>query len=171
MAAMDMALVAIGLLVVALAIMAIVLVRRLDALERDVSTRRQVDGLGERLDRLTDQVEQRKLGDQLQVKLTEFSESMARLSAAIAELQQKRRGETGAVASWSDDISAIVRRHLQGGGCGGVQILTDAGELTGLSGRVAFEGRRKGVMVKGWVAVEDGVVVDEQIRSAYSAFP
>ena len=171
MAAMDMALVAIGLLVVALAIMAIVLVRRLDALERDVSTRRQVEGLGERLDRLTDQVEQRKLGDQLQVKLTEFSESMARLSAAIAELQQKRRGDTSAVASWSGDIVAIVRRHLQGGGCGDVQILTDASELTGLSGRVAFEGRRKGVMVKGWVAVEDGVVVDEQIRSAYSAFP
>ena len=113
MAAMDMALLAIGLLVVALAIMAIVLVRRLDALERDVSTRRQVDGLGERLDRLTDQVEQRKLGDQLQVKLTERGKGAEDCILAVRVVLGHNDGD-------QLDLVAFSRgRHARGASPGG----------------------------------------------------
>ena len=147
--------------------------RRLEALGTDLERLDDIEDLYQRLDDLTEQVEQRRLGETLQAKLTEFTEGMARLSSAVSELQQKvgRAPAAAPAEAAAPDLAGIVRRHLEREGFETVRVLSEQGEAGGGQGRVTFEARRRGVTHKGHAVVEDGAVVDQALRSAYSTFP
>jgi hypothetical protein len=150
-----------------------VALRRLDALEE----------LDRRLRDLSAEFDRKELNTLLQAKMTEMTEANRRLTHAMGEMRQdllemkeaKERvasvGEQASSQQKLPDAGEVVRTHLRGTGYDDVQILSDLNSLQGRSGRVVFEARRTGVMHKGHVRLKDGVVVDENVRAAYSAFP
>lgn len=168
---MDATLAAVLVLAVALVLHTVILHRRLSALERGPAREEPADDLAARLDGLSDQIEERRLGARTEARLTEIGESLDRLSSTVAELQSHRPLPSGDGESPPVDVPGLVRHHLARRGFESVQLVTDTSELQGLSGEVAFEARMRGVMHKGRLTLRDGVVTDEVIRAAYAAFP
>lgn len=160
---------------------ALLLARRLDVIQRDLGRLDDIDGLTRRVQRLAAELDRKELNDQLQSKLTEVSEAERRLGAAVGDLAQQvaqvaERVEAalGAVPRVTEHpvgATDIVRRHLETEGFSSIRVLSDLSRLQGLTGRVVFEAVRGGAMHKGHVALREGVVEDETVRSAYSAFP
>ena len=166
--AITVALLALGLLLLGLGL----LFRKVEAVRSQLAPLAELAELRRRLELLAAQVEQREFSSALQAKLTEFTEAHSRLAAAVRELEQ--RLPVGAPARGKAppaDLGELVRRHLVEDGFEGITILTDLRELSGRSGRVAFEARRRGVMHKGHALLQDGEVVDETLHAAYSTFP
>ncbi len=145
--------------------------RRLDALAESLERLDQLEALSTRLEDVADAVEERQLAGRLQAKFTELGEELARLTSAVAELQQVRQQEAVPAAPVPEDLGTVVRHHLSGQGFERIQILTNVTELAGYSGRVAFEASRRGVTHKGHVSVREGVVVEDKVHASYSAFP
>ncbi|MHC4846373.1 MAG: hypothetical protein ACYTCU_09450 [Planctomycetota bacterium] len=170
---LDAVLILAGVLALGIVVLALITQRRLSKVQSALEVLEQLPVMAERLDVLGERVERREFSAALSAKLTEVSESHARLEAAVAELAQHVSGEADDEAEEDDtgDLAAVVRRHLARQGFDPIRILTDLGSLDGGSGRVVFEARRLGATHKGHLVLEDGEVVGEEMRSAYSAFP
>lgn len=161
-----------GVLAVGIAVLAWLTQRRLSRVATALELLDQLPLMAERLDALSERVERREFSAALSTKLTEVRESHDRLSAAVAAMAERVGGEAAlSEDEGGDDLAARVRRHLQRQGYDPIHIITNMDELKGLSGRVVFEARRLGATHKGHLVLEDGEVVDESVRSAYSAFP
>jgi len=159
-------------LVLLLVAAALLLLRRLEALGARLAPLSRLADVDARVAALAGQVERREFSVALQAKLTELAESQARLAAAVAGLQEGLAAAPSARAALPDgDLLGIVREHLVAQGFAGVCLLTDAGQLAGRSGRVAFEARRDGVLHKGHTQLQDGEIVDDTIRAAWATFP
>lgn len=155
--------------------------RRMARLQAELS---QLDALAELADRvkaLAAELDRKELSARVQSKITEFTESNRRLTAALTELRQdldevRRSSELHSgggpeVGGGAPDLASVVRDHLSSGGYRRVQLLSDLTELQGLTGRIVFEASKDGAVHKGHVDLRDGAVVEESVRSAYSAFP
>ncbi len=159
-------------LVLLLVVAAALLLRRVQGLESRLAPLARLDDLDKQLQLLGGLIERREFSVALQAKLTEFGETQARLTAALAELQAAVTAAPVAHATLpSGDLLGLVREHLVEQRFEAVHLLTDAGQLEGRSGHVAFEARRDGVLHKGHAVLLDGAVVEDHVRSAWSTFP
>jgi len=161
-------------LVLALLLVAasVLLLRRLQSLEAQLAPLSRLDDLDKQLQALAARIERREFSVALQAKLTEFGEGQTRLAAALAALQEAVAAAPVARAALpSGDLLGLVREHLVEQRFEGVRLLTEAGQLSGRSGHVAFEARRDGVLHKGHTVLLDGAVVEDHVRAAWSAFP
>ncbi|MCB9899311.1 MAG: hypothetical protein H6825_15000 [Planctomycetes bacterium] len=179
---MDPVLVGLAILAALVVGGSLLLVRRLDALDERLGRLDDIDGLARRVQRLAAELDRKELNAQIQTKLTEVGEAERRLGAAVGELRQQideltERIEAGLSGPGRRPeglelgATEIVRRHLEDEGFQSVRVLSDLTRLDGLTGRVVFEATRRGAMHKGHVSLRDGVIDDETIRAAYSAFP
>lgn len=148
--------------------------RRLAAIEEELAALDRLADLEQRLDQLADGVLRSTAPAQLQDKLTRFAESIDRLTGVVAELRRApplapppAPGGPAVV----EDLDEVVRRQLAARGYERVRLLVDAGTLAGGHGRMPFEAYRRGALHKGVVTVQSGVIVDENVRPAYAAFP
>ena len=156
-----------------------VLDRRLQKVEAALDRLDELDTLGARIGALAAELDRKEASSQVQAKLTEVAEAERRLVAAlgdvtrqVAELRRttERQGRLTPAAP-PPDLADVVQAHLAAEGFERVQVLTELSRIEGRSGRVAFEARKGGVMHKGHASVEEGRVVEENLQSAYSAFP
>jgi predicted signal transduction protein with EAL and GGDEF domain len=161
-----------GVLALGLVVLAVITQRRLAKVQSALEMLEQLPVMAERLDVLSERVERREFSAALSAKLTEVNESHARLEASVAALAQYVAGDVDEEdEDEADDLGTVVHRHLSRQGFDPIRILTDLGKLDDRSGRVVFEARRLGATHKGHLVLQDGEVVDEEMRSAYSAFP
>jgi chromosome segregation ATPase len=167
---MDPLLTVVALLVLGIAAAGFGIVRRLDQVHEQLKQLDQLGELAQRVDALSARVDRQEYSAALQAKLSEFTEEISRLSAAVAELRAAA-GDPLAREPEAADLADRVRRHLTRMGFEQVHLLTDLAELEDDSGRVVFEARRRGVTHKGHLELEDGEVVNETVHSAYSTFP
>lgn len=157
----------------------VVLDRRIARLGERLARLDDIEGLSERVRGLSTELHRKELNEALASRLTELGEAQRRVTAALVELQgqvgdlqrsTERRAREAALPP-ADELSSRVRQHLADRGYAQVKVLSELGELRGRSGRVVFEARRDGVLHKGHLSLADGDIVDEQVRSAYQAFP
>jgi hypothetical protein len=160
----------------------VLLAKRIARLDVHLARLERLDEIDRRLRDLSAEFDRKELNSQLQSKMTEVTEANRRLAHAlgqvrdeVAALRDNLRGAadqpSATPAGGPADVNQLVRGHLSGTGFEDVHILSDLNRLEGRSGRVVFEGRRGGVMHKGHVNLKDGLVVDENVRAAYAAFP
>jgi len=161
----------------------LLLAKRLSRIDSALRRLDMLEELDRRLGDLSAEFDRKELNTQLQAKMTEMTEANRRLTHALGEMRQDlqalkesnerppEEAEGAAARVEAPDAGTVVRNHLRATGYENVQILSDLNSLQGRSGRVVFEARRAGVMHKGHVRLKDGLVVDENVRAAYSAFP
>ncbi len=158
------------------------LAKRIGRVEEALGKLGRLDDLERRLGDLASEFDRKELNTLLQAKITEMTDANRRLAHAVGELrddlqelrdQANLRVATPAApaAEHEPSLGDLVRTHLASDGYTDVRVLSDLTRLQGRSGRVVFEARRSGVMHKGHVNLKDGLVVDESVRAAYSAFP
>jgi len=148
------------------------LTRRLASVEGELDALERLDEIEARLDTIADRLARSRAPTQLQDKLTRFSESLDRLSGVVGELRRAPPARPPAAAPpVVEDLDVVVRRQLETRGYERVRLLGDAGALAGGNGRLPFEAHRRGALHKGVVTVHSGVIVDENVRPAYGAFP
>jgi len=164
--------------------------RRLGRIQKDLARLDELGTLAQKVASLTGQLDRKEVSAQLATKLTEVAEGEQRMVAALGELSREvtelRRGADRQAAERraaeqraellpdpppGPDLAELVADHLAHRGFEDVRLVSDLGALQGSSGRIVFEGQRQGVLHKGHVRLNDGRVVDESVRAAYSTFP
>lgn len=165
------------LLTVGLCLLAILLFsvyRRLGPVAGLGDVTERLEELRDRVESIASQVEQSGVHEELRGRLTEFTEAHRRMEATVTRLVQEVHAVRPLDESSDgppENLQGYAVRHLEEAGYQKVQILEDLGEVEGLSGKVAFEAVRKGVMHKGHLMMREGVVTEENIQPVYSAFP
>jgi len=168
----------------------VLLDKRLGRIQKDLGRLDELSTLAQKVASLAGQLDRKEVSAQLAAKLTEVAESDQRMVAALAELSREvgelrrgadrvaaerraaeQRAEQAPVPPPAPDLAELVADHLAQRGFDEVRIVSDLGTLQGSSGRVVFEAQRRGVLHKGHVRLNDGRVVDESVRAAYSTFP
>jgi len=164
--------------------------RRLGRIQRDLARLDELATLSQKVASLAGQLDRKEVSAQLATKLTEVAESDQRMVAALGELTREvtelRRGADRMAAERraseqraeqlpepapGPDLAERVADHLAQRGFDEVRLVSDLAGLQGSTGRVVFEAQRQGVLHKGHVRLNDGRVVDESVRAAYSTFP
>lgn len=84
-----------------------------------------------------------------------------RLEDLLAEFHRERGSR----------LRETIERLFQGRGFQSIRILTDLSEYSDETVRVSLEGVKGGITYKGFVQIENGAVVNENMTSSHEVFP
>lgn len=179
-AALPWLLIAILLTLAVIAACAVIALRKVEQLDKRLDHLDQLDDIRGGVQRVADEHGNLDLR-QVEHALLDIRDGQKRMEDRLIQTIEALRSRPAAPSEGSQDVPARILADRVFGrlvtlGYEQISLLTPIDELDsmtgeGENGEVLIEARRNGVQCKGRVTIQDGVILDVELRSVYSAFP